>query len=102
MTVTQTSKTHYGWQSESTVDIGNGRALQILTMKRHSGAIVTSATCVKPERGGYSFMMGSDFNKSYKSTKNRCTEKNVVEQHNAVVADVDQIKADCEAFYKNA
>ncbi len=99
-TVTQKSA-HYGWKSETGVDIGNDFEIRIVTMKRSNGSLTTNAQRVKVERGMISFMMFSDFSKTYATSTDRCTEKNVKSQHEAVLANIEQIKLDCAAFYAN-
>jgi hypothetical protein len=91
---------HYGWKAETVVDLGDNKELRILTMKRSDGRLSTNAQRVTVDRGMISFMMFSDFSKTYKSAVVRCTEKNVTQQHNEVIALVEQIKKDCVSFYR--
>lgn len=97
-TVTHKSA-HYGWKSETAVVVDDTHEIRIVTMKRSNGFLVTNATRMKVENDMVSYMMFSDFSKNYKLTDVRCTEKNVIAQHNAVLADIEIIKADCAAFY---
>lgn len=97
---TTTHKDFYGWKSESSLPLGDKLELRVTTRKMSSGALVTSAQRYRVENGMISFMMFSDFSKTYKSTKTRCTEKSVNTQHREVMMVIDQIKSDCENFYK--
>ena len=96
---TATYKSHYGWKSETAIDIGNCQEIRIVTMKRFGGALVTNAQCVRVEGDMISHMLFSDFSKSYKNVVVRCTEKTVLAQHTEVLDQIEQIKADCAAFY---
>jgi len=65
---------HDGWTAETDLELGNGRFLKIITMKRHNGELVTSARAVNKTDGGYSFMANGDFSRpSIARDKVRCT-----------------------------
>lgn len=91
----------YGWKYETNVDIGNGYAITILTMKRSNGELVTNAQRVNVEDDCISFMMHSDFNRSYVRSRVRISEKVVTNQHEDVLSRIEQIKTDCADFYKD-
>lgn len=94
-------KSYYGWKAETAVDVGNDAEIHIVTMKRSSGAIITTAIRGKVKDDMFTYMPFSDFNKTYKVSNDRCTEKNVKLQHESVLADIEAIKADCVSFYQS-
>ena len=88
----------YGWKAESQVELGNDRVLSITTMKRSSGALVTTASVGKREGMFISHMMFQDFNTSVEtSTPKKVTQKAVETQHIGTV--VEDLVAKAIAFY---
>ena len=82
-----------GWKAQSTIDLGNGRQLQISTSKTYSGALVSSALVGKVEGGFFSFMMYQDFQKRIIARKVRVTDKAVEAQHAEALGQLSEILA---------
>ena len=99
---THISKGHYGWTARTQVPLDEEHALDISTMKRSNGAIVTIATRVKLADGGFSFVMFQDFNMRVLSESGRATEKFVTDQHQRALALLEEIKSACERHYPEA
>ncbi len=95
---TMIGKGNNGWKATTQIDLDAPYVIEISTHKS-LGVLVTNATRYKLESGMKSYMMFGDFSKRIIVTKNRCTEKSVLAQHAAAIADVDAIKAECAAFY---
>jgi len=95
------NKGYYGWVATSTVDLSGGRVLQVTTMKRHGGKLVSTAQAAKDNgAGSISYMMYQDFNVALESSfPKRVTEKVVVEQHNRVMAAISDVVAKAKEFY---
>ncbi len=96
---TSTHKSIRGWQSESIITLSDKHEIHVTTMKRHSGAIATTARRVQVDRGATSFIMFTDFSKCYTSSQGRCTERFVQNQHNNIIGDAEQIRNDCNEWY---
>jgi hypothetical protein len=99
------SKGRDGWKAESSIPLEAPYALRITTSKGSRG-LSTSASRVKVEADlgtgftGFSFMMFQDFSKTVAENRAaRCTENTVRLLHEEALAKLDQIKADCAAFY---
>lgn len=98
--MTQIYKSHYGWRAQTTIDLGAGRVLDFVTLKRSNGALVTTATCGKSDGNFFSFVMFQDFNERViTETPARVTEKVVADQHRRALLQLDAIKARCAAHY---
>lgn len=97
---TKTYKGIRGWTSESIIVLSEKHEVHITTMKRHSGAVATTATRKKIENGFASHVVFQDFSKCYTSVYARCTEKLVQSQHAAIVANANLIKRDCNEWYE--
>jgi len=97
---TVTRKDYYGsWTSKSQMDLPNSWVLQISTSKTSNGLLVTTATVHKLEGNSMTFRMFQDYSKRIVSEKIRCTEKNVIAQHTAALAQLDQILLEVNAKY---
>lgn len=94
-------KSHYGWKAESNVDLFEGKVLNIVTMKRSSGQLVTTANAAQDlGDGSISYMMFQDFRVNVvSSSPKRVNEKVVLEQHNGVVQNIADVVAQAKAFY---
>ena len=97
---TVTRKDYYGsWTSKSQMDLPDNWILQINTSKTSNGTLVTTATVHKVEGASMTFRMFQDYSKRIVSEKIRCTEKNVIAQHNAGLAQLDQVLLEVNAKY---
>lgn len=100
------NSTHGGKMAETLVPASHGRHLNIVTMKRYSGALSTTITGVTVDldngRGfaGYSYMMYQDYCKNPVSERVRCTEKAVRAQHQAILDNIQAYLDEAEEFYK--
>ncbi|MBC7603274.1 MAG: hypothetical protein H7255_11535 [Ramlibacter sp.] len=98
--MTKFSKGIGGFKAEDMIDIGGGRAVKMLTSKFSSGKLQTVAHGVQPTEQGFVWLPFSDFSERIESSALRCTEKNVMAQHAAAMAKIEEIKARAIAFYK--
>ena len=90
-----------GWTAETDLPLDNSRILKLLTMKRHSGEIATSCQAVEKTETGFSFVMYQDFHRhSIARSKDRCTEKNVTDQHLGVLDTAQHLVAAANSFYQ--
>lgn len=88
------------WTAEDRIDLGNEQQLTILTMKRSSGIVATTATVGTIEGSFVSHQPFSDYSFTLKSNDTgRCTEKSVAAQHAACLSQLDEIKESVKAFY---
>lgn len=91
---------YHGWEATTQIDLQDGYALRILTMKRHGGMLVTTASRVKLEEGGgFSHFPMDDFSQVIISRKVRVTSGAVQLQHDNALEQVSEIKARMVAFY---
>ena len=93
-----------GWQAETRFDmpeIGERFFLQLHTMKRYDGQLVTTASVNQRTADGlgYTHRYPGDFLSRCVSERVRCTEKAVAEQHSKALQQIEQIKADALAYY---
>lgn len=98
-----------GWESRTTVDLGNNRLLRIITYRLDNGVLVTRANALKLEdRGGIvmeTWALFGDFTDTLaKSKPARVTGAVCEAQHKSALATIDDLKARALAFYaeKNA
>ena len=94
------TKGRSGWEASSTVPLDAERHLNIRTSKSDRAGLVTTATAVKLTDFGYTFTVFEDFSRGVGLADARCTEKTVALAHAAVMAKVEEIKADALAYYK--
>ena len=93
-----------GWTSETTCTLKNGMELEITTLKRSSGKVVTYAQAMKiKDEGGWtsrSFMMFQDFNKQVMvHDVKRATDKTVSEAHAKALENVQALIDEANEFY---
>jgi len=92
------------WQAETFFpipEIGPLVSLQLLTMKRFSGELVSSAKCVKLHDSGLLMHAWDDYAVGLIRNKNaRSTEKNVRVQHDEALGLVDDVIALAIKHYK--
>lgn len=93
---------HKAWKGETTVVLGDSQELRLLTRKTSSGLLVSGAQRVTSDGHFVTHRVYQDFNKTYIQSDVRVTEKAVRAQHDALLAQLDQIKKDCEDFYKKS
>jgi len=97
---THTRKTHWGWQTESQIQISDTMRLNIVTMKRHTGVLATTAQASHKEGNFYSYEPYKDYSKQVlHSNPSRCTRQTVEMQHSRVMANVDVLVEAVENFY---
>jgi hypothetical protein len=90
----------YGWEATTQIDLQDGYALRIKTMKRNGGMLATTASRVKLEEGGgFSSFPMDDFSQVIISQKVRVTSGAVKLQHDTALEQVSEIKARMVAFY---
>ncbi len=87
-----------GWEAKSEFPLPENKVLVFLTMKRSSGALVTTARVNKIE-GQFQVSAMSDFSYNVLSTTLRASEKAVGEQHAAALRKKDEILEKVDAFY---
>jgi hypothetical protein len=98
-------KDYWGaWVAKSRVPLQGDQFLELSTSKSSSGKLVSRASVVVVEKEqGYEivkFAPFSDYNKCIKvSDAKRVTEKVVIQQQQAALAIIEDIKADALAFY---
>lgn len=89
----------HGWTAETSVPLNGNRELRFHTMKRSSGAVITTAQCGESDGYFFRYVMFQDFNARVLSEPGRATEKFVADQHQRALALLDDIKAACAAHY---
>ena len=88
-----------GWKAETQVDLEDKKVLTIVTMKRASGALTTTASVGTKEGMFVTHMMYQDFNKTINSSfPKRVTQKLIEAQHIGTV--VENIVEEVKTFYK--
>jgi len=96
-------KGDYGWEARNLIpapELGAGKYIMFLTMKRYSGAFASTAQVVSLENGCPTFSMFGDYRKGVIVKMNaRATQKAVNEQQAAAVAMLPQVLEDAKAFY---
>ena len=95
-------KSAYGWKAQTIVPLGDKADLDITTLKRYGGRLVTTATrrTVSDDGTSSSFIVFSDFHESViTESPARITEKAVADQHRRALQQLDAIKARCAAHY---
>lgn len=92
---------HKSWVAETSVSFTENTIIIVRTSKTHSGALVTQATRYVVDGNIISYVAFSDFSKRYSISNLRCTEKNITNQHQSVISDIEKIKFDCSQFYCN-
>lgn len=98
MTVVQKS-VRGTWEALDHIELGNDRVLRINTHKVSSGELVTRATVQVRDGRFLSHRMYTDFSQCLKTSRDRCTEKNVSAQHAEAVSKLAEIKEAVTAHY---
>ena len=92
-----------GVEAKTTRLLPDGRALIVTTRKASRGGLDTSAMVVKPNEHGFTWSPFEDFNELLrKAPALRCTERNVMEEHQKALVDMEAIKARAVAHYAKA
>lgn len=98
--MTSIYKSHYGWRAQTTIDLGAGRVLDFVTLKRSNGALVTTAQCGRSDGNFFSFVVFQDFSERViTEAPARVTEKVVADQHRRALLQLDSIKERCANYY---
>ena len=93
-------KSHFcGWKAETQVDLEDNKLLTIVTMKRASGQLATTASVGTKNGMFVSHVMFQDYNKTIDSSSpKRFTQKLIEAQHIGTV--VENIVEEVKTFYK--
>lgn len=86
------------WSATDHVDLVANRVLVIGTTKTSDGTIVTRAS-VHVRDGVLLYALFSDFSQRLMTTKDRCTEKNVIAQHACAMTKLNEIHSAITAHY---
>lgn len=94
---------YYGWKAITLLPVpqlSDKTYLEVVTMKRSSGALCTSCLIQKESTEGYlSHAMFRDFSKTIYQNKVRCTEKAVREQHELALFNIAFTISEAVAHY---
>lgn len=91
------------WQAETIIKvpaIGPLYVLQIVTMKRASGKIVTTAQVAKQNGSGWTIYEWDDYRAVLKTSSSAATKRNVQAQHEVALGYVDRARDAALAYYK--
>jgi len=91
---------HYGWTVTTYFDFRDNMRIKVLTMKRHGGNLVTTASAMRQDGAFESHMVYADFSKNILSERVRVTEKAALDQHNRVISMRDEIIAMAVQHYE--
>jgi hypothetical protein len=96
-------KSAYGWQAENQIEapeLGAGKIIVVLTMKRYGGALTTSAQVAEVKDGFMSFAMFGDYRENLIVNRApRVTEKAVKEQQATALQMIPQVIANAKTYY---
>lgn len=92
---------HGSWKAETYINLEPGAGIRLITRKVVSGVLVTTATRVTTNDGVISYAMFRDYHEIIKAERVRVTSNAVKAQHDAALAQMDDIKSKCAAFYAN-
>lgn len=87
------------WSAEDNITLDDKRVLRVTTIKVSDGSIVTRATVSIREGQFMSHRMFTDFSACLKTSRNRCTEKNVVAQHEEAMTKRPELLEAVDAWY---
>ena len=83
---------HNNWEVETRVKLDNNYILRVVTSKRSSGELVTTALACKEENGFMVFRMGRDFSSRVMVTRpNRITKGVVEKQHAEAYSSIQEL-----------
>jgi hypothetical protein len=94
----QLSKGRAGWEARTSIELDNGRWLDIATSKGNGG-LRARAQCYRVENGFITYALFQDYSATILAHPARCTEKAVIDLHREALRRLDQIKAEVAAFY---
>lgn len=90
----------HGWKAETHVDLDENKVLTIITMKRASGSVATTASVGTKKDMFITHTMFQDYSKTIEASyPKRVTQKVVETQHIGTV--VENIIAEVKGFYQN-
>jgi hypothetical protein len=93
----------YGWEARNTIpipELGENKAVVILTMKRYGGALTTSAQVATVEGYRFTFEMFGDYRENLIVNRApRVTEKAVKEQQATALQMIPQVIANAKTYY---
>ena len=85
---------HNNWELESNIELENGYTLRVVTCKRYSGELTTTATAVKQEDGFFTHRMYQDYSsRVVVSRPGRITKGAVEKQHAEAMANIAEVVA---------
>jgi hypothetical protein len=87
------------WRAQDDYELSDKQVLQISTSKVSDGSIVTRATVHMHDGDLLSHRVFTDFSQCIKTSRDRCTAKNVATQHAAAVDKLAEIKEAVTAWY---
>lgn len=83
---------HNNWEVETREPLDNNFTLRVVSSKRSSGELVTTAYACKEENGFMVFRMGKDFSSRVMATRPSRITKGVVEkQHAEAYASIQEL-----------
>jgi hypothetical protein len=88
------------WRARTEYELADNKILQIRTSKNSNGAIATYATVQFVEGEYVTHRAFKDFKQCIATTSNRCTSRNVAEQHTRALGKLDEIKQAVTAWYQ--
>lgn len=104
MTTTIYKAAHGGWAAESTHHLAPGRQLFMLTMKRSSGELVTTARTERSDAPGVStfqpYGTGADLSLIVCRSNRRATQHAAAEQHAAALESLGDLTAQAIAHIR--
>lgn len=93
--MTTATKTCHGWACESLFPVRDNVRLRVLTMRRFSGQITTSANIERLERAdmpnAWTFAPFSDFKRTLAESDERATKGAIERQHRAALAQIPSL-----------
>jgi hypothetical protein len=101
-TTTRIFKGRSGWQMESAIELADNRQLTVLTMKRHDGRLITSASVGVHDNGFICHRVHQDFSRRLIIESVRVTEKAVGTQHQQALDNIESLLAEITEFYETA
>ena len=95
------SKGRDGYQATTNIQLDEEKQLQILTMKRWGGRLITTGNVMIKEGNFLTHKMYGDYSSNIEDeTVPRITSKVVIAQHEKALTKVEMIKEAIEGFYK--
>ena len=89
-------KNAYGWIAETAVQVTDKMQVIVTTMKRSDGMITTIAREQILGAGGLYFYTMSTWRVRMKESAKRATQKNIADQHQAALLELDAVIAEAK------